>query len=149
MDRVRYVCFAFAVAGCSSSDAASTADASVSEASDAAIDTAPDSSIAADADGGTCALVRPYSSRNATCNACAEAKCCGEVNACLVDTDCDDGYVNCAIACAIDFDAGSDAAADAGPTACLADCARQYPKGKTEYDTAIGCVDRSCTAECK
>ena len=55
------------------------------------------------------------------------------------------GEVNCAI----DFDAGSDAAADAGPTACPADCARQYPKGKAEYDTAIGCVDRSCGAECK
>ncbi len=149
MHGARYLCFALSVAGCSSPDVASTVDASVSRASDAAIDTASDSSIPTDADGGVCALVRPYSSRNATCNACAQAKCCGEVNACLVDTDCDDGYVNCAIACAIDFDAGSDAAADAGPTACFAECARHYPKGKTEYDTAIGCVDRSCGAECK
>jgi hypothetical protein len=98
-------------------------------------------------DAGACTLLRPYSTKNATCNACAQAKCCVEVNGCLGDPACDDGYVNCAIACALDFDGGADA--DAGPVACLADCAKQYPKGKVEYDAAIGCADASCAAECE
>ncbi len=149
MHRAKGLGFAAILAGCSSPDAVSALDASAADASDAANEAASDASIATDADGGACVLVRPYSSRNTTCNACAQSKCCAAVNACLVDQDCDMGYVNCAIACAIDFDAGSDAAADAGPTACLADCATQFPKGRAEYDSAIGCVDRSCAVECK
>ena len=94
-----------------------------------------------DADAGPCALVRPYSTKDAICNACAEASCCAEINGCLVDPACDDGYVNCAIACSLDPDAGQDP--------CLADCAAQYPGGQAEYDTAIGCADAKCAVECQ
>jgi hypothetical protein len=116
--------------------------------SDAGAD-APEEASLPDAagDAAACTLVSPYSSLDMDCNACAEATCCAEVNACLTDAECNDGYVNCAIACALDFDGGADA--DAGPTACLDDCAKQYPTGKKEYDTAIGCVDSACAVECQ
>lgn len=92
-------------------------------------------------DAGPCALASPYSTQNATCNACAEAKCCVEINGCLLDPGCNDDYVNCALACALDPDAGQDP--------CLAACATQYPTGKAEYDTAIGCADMKCAIECQ
>lgn len=90
-------------------------------------------------DGGACALWRPYSTSDADCDACAEAHCCTLVNACLEDTECDEGYVNCAIACAIE--------ADAGPE-CLDACGAEHPVGRAEYDAAIGCVDAACATEC-
>jgi hypothetical protein len=123
------------LAACSSSGDDVAADATV--APDAAALDAPAR------DMGICALVRPYSSRNLPCNSCAEQRCCTQVNGCLLDPDCDDGYVNCAIACALD--PGS----DAGPSVCLAECARQYPRGKVEYDDATGCVDQMCPTECQ
>jgi len=100
----------------------------------------------APADGGsdasTCKLSKPYSSSNATCNACAEAECCALVNACFSDPDCDDGYVNCILACALlPEDAG-----DAGIEPCLAVCATDHPKGKGEYDAAIGCAESKCSS---
>lgn len=107
---------------------------------------APDAAPTIDAamrDTGICRLVRPYSSRNIPCNTCVEQRCCAPVNDCLLDADCDDGYVNCAIACALD--PGS----DAGPDMCLAECGRQYPRGKVEYDLATGCADRMCEVECR
>ncbi len=97
---------------------------------------------AAGPDAAMCKLVRPYSSRDVVCNGCAEAHCGCEINGCLVDTQCDDGYVNCIIACALD-------PGDAGASPCMADCAQQYPRGKVEYDLAIGCVDRACPTECQ
>ncbi len=97
---------------------------------------------AAGPDAAMCKLVRPYSSRDAVCNGCAEAHCGCEINGCLVDTQCDDGYVNCIIACALD-------PGDAGVPPCMTDCAQQYPRGKVEYDLAIGCVDRACPTECQ
>ena len=66
------------------------------------------------------------------------------MNACYADPDCDDGYVNCALACAL----LPDDAGDAGIAECLSDCGVQYPTGKVEYDAAIGCADSSCAAEC-
>lgn len=127
--------------------AASVVDASSADASPLLVDAArpPD----AEAGPNACTLVRKYSTRNAPCNACAEARCCDVINACFDDPSCDDGYVNCAIACAIDYDGGGpDAAPDAGPTSCLAECARAYPGGSQKYEAAIGCADRACVAEC-
>ena len=100
----------------------------------------------ADLDAGPCKLAQPFSSKNAVCNACAEEKCCPQINGCLLDTACNDDYVNCSLVCAFtDFDAG-----DAGTTAgCLADCAKQFPKGKAEYDVAFGCADSACATECQ
>lgn len=89
-----------------------------------------------------CKLVKPYSSKNAVCNQCAESKCCAEVNGCLGDPACDDDYVNCTLVCALS------PAPDAGMGACLGQCAKDYPKGKAEYDTAIGCADSKCATEC-
>ncbi len=91
---------------------------------------------------GACALTKPYSSKNQVCNACAEQYCCPQINACYADPACDDGYVNCAIGCAIgDVDAGIDP--------CLAECAKQFPGGRIEYDAAIGCADTECAIECQ
>lgn len=114
-------------------------DAPLDAPADAPVDATPD----AEPDAAACALVKPYSSQDVDCNACAEASCCAEVNACLLDADCDDGYVNCAIVCALE-------ATDAGTEpACLDDCAQQYPKGAMEYDAAIGCVHTACMTECQ
>ncbi len=107
---------------------------------DAALtDAGPDS-----ADASACTLTKPYSSSVPACNACAEQHCCEAVNACYADLECDDGYVNCALACAL----LPDDAGDAGIADCLSDCALKYPTGKQEYDAAIGCADTSCAVEC-
>lgn len=90
-----------------------------------------------------CKLVKPYSTKNAPCNQCAESTCCVELNGCLASPDCDDFYVNCTLACALGR------APDAGLSACLGACAKDYPKGKAEYDVAIGCADSRCATECK
>jgi hypothetical protein len=101
-------------------------------------------------DAPACKLASPFSSSNAVCNACAEEKCCAQINGCLLDTACNDDYVNCTLVCAFtDFDAGADAGGDAGTAGCLADCAQQFPKGKAEYDTAFGCADTVCATECQ
>lgn len=89
--------------------------------------------------------MKPYSSKNVGCNQCAEAKCCVEINGCLGDPACDDTYVNCILACAL----LPDDAGDAGISLCMGQCAVDSPKGKAEYDTAIGCADTKCTIECK
>jgi hypothetical protein len=123
----------------------------VAPAGDAASDTptdalsVKDSAGDAPSDAGSCKLVKPYSSKNVTCNQCAEAKCCAEINGCLGSPDCDDTYVNCILACAL----LPDDAGDAGISLCMAQCAVDSPKGKAEYDTAIGCADAKCQIECK
>jgi hypothetical protein len=100
--------------------------------------------VLSEPDGPACKLVKKYSSSNPTCNDCAEQKCCMEVNGCLGDLECDGTYVNCILACALmPEDAG-----DAGMAICMDDCAQQAPKGKAEYDAAIGCADDKCKAEC-
>lgn len=112
----------------------------------APMDGGPDAPL----DAATCKLASPFSSKNAACNACAEEKCCPEINGCLLDTACNDDYVNCSLVCAFtDFDAGADAGGDAGTEGCLADCAQQFPAGKAEYDTAFGCADTACATECQ
>jgi hypothetical protein len=143
---------------------ASTADAVPSEGGqeaapeaslpEAGPDTAPDVSqdVTEDAteieagDGGpadaACTLVRPYSSSNPVCNACAEKACCEPINACLLAEACDDFYVNCMLACVIGTDAG-----EVDP--CIAQCDADYPAGKVLYDAAIGCADTVCAAECE
>lgn len=105
---------------------------------------APDDVADAAVDVSACTLSKPYSSSDRVCNACAEQHCCEAVNACYADLECDDGYVNCALACAL----LPDDAGDAGIAECLSDCAVQYPTGKEEYDAAIGCADTTCAAEC-
>ena len=130
---------------------ACSSDPVATPAPDAAADTAQDSPPVKDSagdapsDAGTCKLVKPYSSKNVTCNQCAQARCCAEVNGCLGSADCDDVYVNCILACAL----LPDDAGDAGFSLCMGQCAKDSPKGKAEYDTAIGCVDTKCQIECK
>jgi len=130
---------------------ACSADPVVAPSPDAVPDTstdapsAKDSSGDAPSDAGTCKLVKPYSSKNVGCNQCAEAKCCAEINGCLGDPACDDTYVNCILACAL----LPDDAGDAGLSLCMNQCAIDSPKGKTEYDTAIGCADTKCKTECQ
>lgn len=52
--------------------------------------------------------------------------------------------MNCILACALlPGDAG-----DAGVESCLGECAAQHPKGKSEYDAAIGCADDKCASVC-
>ncbi|APR79970.1 Hypothetical protein A7982_05317 [Minicystis rosea] len=140
------VAFTFVLAACSAADAPGT-DAGVEDASitDATTPdgTAPDAMVIdAGPDVVACTLASPYSSQNATCNDCAEAKCCPQINGCLLDPDCNDGYVNCALGCALD-------PGDAGTDPCLADCEKQFPTGKIEYDNAIGCADEACAVECQ
>jgi hypothetical protein len=104
---------------------------------------APDDSAP---DAPACKLAAAFSSSNKVCNDCAEEKCCPQINGCLKDTACNDDYVNCSLGCAFtDFDAG-DAGTKAG---CLDDCAKQFPKGKAEYDVAFGCADNACATECQ
>lgn len=94
---------------------------------------------------GACVLAKPYSSKDKDCNACAEEKCCAQVNACLTDKRCDEDFVNCTLACALLPD-------DTDPEAikaCLADCDKQFPEGKKLYDDAIGCADKACAVECQ
>jgi hypothetical protein len=122
---------------CASSDDAASSPSPLDAGSDVATDSPTDASV--------CVLAKPYSSSVPACNACAEQNCCEVVNACYADPDCDDGYVNCALACAL----LPDDAGDAGIAECLADCGSQYPTGKQEYDAAIGCADTSCVAQCQ
>jgi len=104
----------------------------------------PDGSLDAPFDAPGCTLDKPYSSKNAACNACAEQECCVAINACYADSDCDDGYVNCILACALlPPDAG-----DAGIASCLDECGAQHPAGKAKYDAAIGCADSKCAGPC-
>ena len=99
---------------------------------------------ASEPDNTPCKLIKKYSSSNPTCNDCAEQHCFAEINACLTDLECDDTYVNCILACALsDDDAG-----DAGMVICMEACAQQAPKGKAEYEAAIGCADAKCKTEC-
>ncbi len=168
MKRLGMTMFCALAVGCGSSDDASPGgggkdadaqDAGADAAKDApsfdapGFDSAPpvEASVDADApdsaDAAACTLVKPYSSQNAACNACAEQHCCQEVNACTSDAECDDSYVNCILACALLPDDGG--APDAGIDPCLSDCATQYPTGKVEFDAAIGCADSSCAAECQ
>lgn len=112
--------------------------------------TQTDSGMDAAPDAVACKLASAFSSSNAVCNACAEEKCCPQINGCLLHTACNDDYVNCSLVCAFtDFDGGADAGGDAGTAGCLADCAQQFPEGKAEYDTAFGCADTACLTECK
>lgn len=135
---------------CSTSTSSSTSSepdgASGDDAGGEAADAAPSDAArpGPDAADAACTLLSPYSTKNATCNGCAQAACCAEVNGCLGDTACNDDYVNCILACALLPD---DAGADAG-AACEADCGARYPKGRAEYDTATGCVDKAC-ASCR
>ena len=152
-----------ALVGCSSSSASSTegpapgdgAPPDVTADAGAAADTgqtrdtaAADAPADAPADGAACTLHKPYSTKNAACNACAQERCCLALDACFDDPRCDDDYVNCILACALTPD---DAGADAGDAlgGCLADCAAKHPAGKAEYDAAIACVDGACAAPCR
>lgn len=132
-----------AASACSSSPADGAKpgqDAAADAPSEASFDSGPDVSN----DAAACKLLGPYSSSNASCNDCAEASCCIEVNACFGDPDCNDGYVNCILACAL----APDDAGDAAVEQCLGDCAAQWPKGKSEYDSAITCAESKCQS-CK
>lgn len=120
-------------------------DAPADAPQDSPTDAPQDSPTDAPAEAGPCALLSPFSSQNKPCNDCAEAHCCQEINGCLGDPACNDDYVNCTLACALDFDAGP----DAGPSDCFAICGEQYPAGKVEYDLAFGCVDQQCLGECQ
>jgi hypothetical protein len=137
-------------AGCATSEDAPAAvvDASSEVAVDAPPADAADTHVSDGAGDAACTLVKPYSSKDATCNACAQAKCCAEVNGCLGDPRCDDDYVNCILACALTTTVDS---GDAGPVvaACVAECGTKYPAGKAAYDKAIGCVDARCSDVCK
>jgi len=126
-------------------DLDSNVDVGDEASADALDDVSPSDAGADGGDASACILTKPYSSSNATCNACAEQHCCEAVNACYADPDCDDGYVNCALACAL----LPDDAGDAGIALCLADCDSQYPTGKQHYDAATGCADTSCAVECQ
>ncbi len=142
MKTLSAVCCALLLGGCSNADGGAT-DASVlpdgrNDASDAGLD--------AITDAAACTLVKPYSSKNAVCNQCAQTKCCTEINGCLGDPKCDDEYVNCILACAL---LPADAGADAGIKTCLDQCAKDFPVGKAEYDVAIGCAETKCSVECK
>jgi hypothetical protein len=141
---------------CSASDSGSSpgtaADSGPDVVLDAPGDTSGDAADGSPSDAGSdvsdasaCTLSKPYSSKNAACNACVEQHCCDAVNACYADLDCDDGYVNCILACAL----LPDDAGDAGLAACVADCDSQYPQGKQEYEAAVGCADTQCTSECQ
>ena len=136
------------LAACSSNDVVTPADASANDAAsttDARADGAKD---AGSGDGSACTLVKPYSSKNAVCNQCAQAKCCAEINGCLGDPKCDDDYVNCILACSL---LPPDGGADAGAAikACIDQCGVDHPQGKAEYDVAIGCADTKCKLECQ
>ena len=136
-----------AFVGCSSSDhGALDTDADGGDAGGHDASQSSDASPSdAASDGGTCVLVSPYSSKNEVCNDCAQAECCVEINGCLGDTVCNDDYVDCLLACALDPGDGG----DAGVATCEAACDAQYPKGKSEYDIAIGCAEQKCATQCQ
>jgi hypothetical protein len=131
------------LSACSSSSTAP--DAGGSPPGDLRSDLLPDLVLVPDVTPDTtpCKLIKPYSSKDADCNQCAEEKCCPEINGCLGDPECDDEYVTCILACALT------PVPDAGVDACLQQCATDYPTGKAEYDVAIGCADAKCATECQ
>lgn len=133
---------------CSSSEHGGAADATSGDSSnnETAGETFGDTSADGTADA-SCSLIKPYSSKDAACNACAAERCCAPVNGCLGDPRCDDDYVNCILACALTPDDGG--TGDAAIASCLDDCAAMHPAGKAEYDAAIACVDTSCKDVCK
>ncbi len=137
-----------ALSACSDDTSGGSADAAIEEtgADSAKKDAKSDTGITTDA--SSCKLVRPYSSKDVDCNECAEAKCCAVVNACFDEKDCDDGYVNCLIGCALEK---KDAGPDGGDPlkACKDECAIDYPKGKPLYDAFSSCVDGACAVPCK
>ncbi|MBE7478698.1 MAG: hypothetical protein HS104_01730 [Polyangiaceae bacterium] len=149
--RFAWIGLAVVSASACASDASSTAGSTASGGSAGAEGGSGGQTIGqggSPADTGTdapaCQLQKPYSSQDAACNACAEAECCALINVCYSDPDCDDGYVNCILACALlPGDAG-----DAGVESCIADCAAQHPAGRDEYDAAIGCADAKCAGSC-
>jgi hypothetical protein len=120
-----------------------SSDAAVEETS-VAQDVTPQDALS-EPDGPACKLVKSYSSSNAKCNDCVEQKCCVEMNGCLGNLECDDTYVNCILACVLMPDDGG----DAGMAICMDECAKLSPKGKAEYDVAIGCADDKCGVECQ
>lgn len=148
---MRFVTVACALAltsGCGSDDSSTSASSGGGSGGSAGQSGGSGGAGGSPADTGTdapaCQLQKPYSSQDADCNACAEEKCCALINACYADPDCDDGYVNCILACALlPGDAG-----DAGVESCLTDCAAQHPTGKAEYDAAIACADGKCGGPC-
>lgn len=154
--RVRVLLPAAAILyACSTAEtpAPSSADAGASDASTSA-DAAHDAGSSTDATGAkdapACKLTKPYSTKDANCNQCAEAHCCEAVDACYADPDCDDGYVNCILACVIlPDDAGADADVDGGVAKCTAQCDAQYPDGKAEYDAITTCIAHSCATACQ
>lgn len=137
-----------ALAACSSSAPAADAardllhDAVRDAARDAGRDVADDLAADQRVDAVPCTLVKPYSSKDAVCNQCAQAKCCAEINGCLGDPECDDDYVNCMLACTLPPEP------DAGLSGCLQQCAASHPQGKAKYDVAIGCAEARCATEC-
>jgi len=149
---------ATAFAACASSEstpATGATDAGGTDASSAKDSggSTTDASVSTDAgrsDAGSCKLVKPYATKDVACNDCAAENCCDVVNACYNDTDCDDGYVNCILACVLlPDDAGADGGGDAGVATCTAACGKQYPTGKTEYDAIDACIASSCSTACK
>jgi hypothetical protein len=120
-------------------------DAAVESGTDAPSDSRADIAFEAAPDAA-CKLVAKYSAKNPTCNACAEANCCEEINACLGNTGCNDDYVNCILACALLPNDAGDATAE--KERCLNECATSYPDGKRRYDAAIGCAENRCATEC-
>jgi hypothetical protein len=137
----------FLLPACSGKDATSLlADASAS--TDAAADAQPkaDANLTpapdASADAAACTLTAPYSTKNQLCNTCAEAHCCAAINACYASKDCDEGYVNCVIACAL---TEKDKPAY---DACAAVCSKDYPTGAKLFNTINACADKSCATEC-
>ncbi len=141
-----------AIASCTTSSsppAPSVADAAVGDGAS----TAPTDATRADraspaGDAATCKLVKPYATRDVDCNVCAERACCALINDCYENPDCDDGYVNCLLACVLlPDDAGADGG-DAGVAQCTAQCAAEYPTGSAQYDALSTCVDAECASDC-
>ena len=100
-------------------------------------------------DGATCKLVKPYSTKDEDCNACAEQACCKPINNCYLSSDCDDGYVNCLLACVLlPDDAGADGG-DGGVAACTAECDLHFALGSAQYKALAACVDGACAALCQ
>jgi hypothetical protein len=133
-----------------SQGSAASVDASSSDAmlGADAFDGSDVSDVSDVSDAAACALVSPYSSSDAVCNACAQSKCCVEVNGCLGDPACNDDYVDCLLACALSPDDAGTGDASAAIAACEGQCGVDFPKGKGEYDVAIGCVDMRCADVC-
>lgn len=74
-----------------------------------------------------------YVSGNATCDACANAKCCDSINACLGNTQCSNLY-DCLNSC---WDA-----------ACESSCNQQFAGGVSLFQKASQCVRGTCGASC-